>query len=303
MPTSLRTDILVVGGGLGGVAAALAALRRGHQVVLTEEYAWLGGQLTSQAVPPDEHPWIEMFGATGSYRELRERIRAYYRANYPLTDAARARRDLNPGAGWVSKLCHEPRVAVAVIDEMLARWRASGALRVLQPVRPVAADVEHDHVRAVTLRDARTGEDILIEATYVIDATETGELLLLTGTEYVVGAEAQSDTGEPSAPASADPGNIQAVSVCFAVDHVEGDQTIERPERYEHWRSVQPDFWGSPLLSFSAPNPRTLEPLPRVFDPNPGDDVLAVDADQSKQGGDVNLWTFRRIVARDMFRP
>src|SRR5699024_4721344 len=63
------------------------------------------------------------------------------------------------------------------------------------------------------------------------------------------------------------------------------------------------DFWGSPLLSFSAPNPRTLEPLPRIFDPNPGDDVHAVDADQSKQGGDVNLWTFRRIVARDLFEP
>lgn len=303
MPSSLRTDILVVGGGLGGVAAALAALRRGLRVVLTEEYAWLGGQLTSQAVPPDEHPWIEMFGATASYRELRDRIRAYYRANYPLTEAAKAQRHLNPGAGWVSKLCHEPRVAVAVIQEMLAPWRTSGALRVLQPVRPVAADVEHDRVRAVTLREARTGEDIVIEATYVLDATETGELLPLTGTEYVVGAEAQSDTGEPSAPGTADPTNIQAVSVCFAADHVEGDHTIDRPERYEHWRSVQPDFWGSPLLSFSAPNPRTLEPLPRVFDPNPGDDVLAVDADQSKQGGDVNLWTFRRIVARDMFRP
>ncbi|WP_223405955.1 FAD-dependent oxidoreductase [Occultella gossypii] len=299
----MRSDILVVGGGLGGVAAALTALRRGHAVVLTEEYAWLGGQLTSQAVPPDEHPWIEMFGATRTYLDLRDRIRGYYRANYPLTDAARAQRYLNPGAGWVSKLCHEPRVAVAVIEELLAPWRTSGALRVLQPVRPVGADVDGDRVRAVTLRDLRTGAEFAVAASYVIDATETGELLPLTGTEYSVGAEAQSETGEPSAPAIANPENIQALSYCFAVDHVDGDHAIDRPEQYEHWRSVQPDFWGSPLLSFSAPNPRTLEPLPRVFDPNPGDDVLAVDADQSKQGGDVNLWTFRRIVAREMFEP
>ncbi|MFM2475429.1 FAD-dependent oxidoreductase, partial [Burkholderia cenocepacia] len=48
--TRMRTDVLVVGGGLGGVAAALAAARAGRSVVLTEEYAWLGGQLTSQAV-------------------------------------------------------------------------------------------------------------------------------------------------------------------------------------------------------------------------------------------------------------
>ena len=57
-----ETDILVVGGGLGGVAGALAALRLGRRVVLTEETDWIGGQLTTQAVPPDEHPWIEEMG-------------------------------------------------------------------------------------------------------------------------------------------------------------------------------------------------------------------------------------------------
>ena len=84
--------MLVAGGGLGGVAAALAAAARGAGVVLVEETAWLGGQLTSQAVPLDEHPWIERFGATARYRALRDGIRAYYRAHYPLTAAARARR-------------------------------------------------------------------------------------------------------------------------------------------------------------------------------------------------------------------
>src|ERR687885_1871791 len=93
-----RTDVLVVGGGLGGVAAALAAVERGAQVVLVEETAWLGGQLTSQTVPLDEHPWIERFGCTARYRRLRDGIRAYYRAHYPLTAAARGRRSLSPGA-------------------------------------------------------------------------------------------------------------------------------------------------------------------------------------------------------------
>ena len=73
----MRADVLVVGGGLGGVAAALAAARAGRSVILTEEFDWLGGQLTSQAVPPDEHSWIEQFGATASYRELRDGIRDY----------------------------------------------------------------------------------------------------------------------------------------------------------------------------------------------------------------------------------
>ncbi|RIV10366.1 FAD-dependent oxidoreductase, partial [Klebsiella pneumoniae] len=51
----MRADILVVGGGLGGVAAALGAARSGKRVIMTEEYDWIGGQLTSQAVPSDEH--------------------------------------------------------------------------------------------------------------------------------------------------------------------------------------------------------------------------------------------------------
>ena len=44
------TEIAVISGGVGGVAGALAALRAGRRVVLTEESAWLGGQLTNQMV-------------------------------------------------------------------------------------------------------------------------------------------------------------------------------------------------------------------------------------------------------------
>src|SRR4051794_5877105 len=82
----LQCDVAVIGAGVGGCAAALAALRNGMRVVLTEETDWVGGQLTSQAVPPDEHPWIEMFGATQTYRTYRNRVREFYRANYPLTE-------------------------------------------------------------------------------------------------------------------------------------------------------------------------------------------------------------------------
>ena len=59
--------------------------------VLTEETDWIGGQVTSQGVPPDEHPWIEMFGATQLYRTYRTRVREYYKQNYPLTEFARSR--------------------------------------------------------------------------------------------------------------------------------------------------------------------------------------------------------------------
>lgn len=298
----LTTDILVVGAGLGGVAAALAAADRGAHVILTEEYPWIGGQLTSQAVPPDEHPWVEEFGVTARYRQLRDGIREVYRRRYPLTDAAKGRADLNPGAGWVSKLCHEPRIAVGVLEEMLAPHRSTGRIRLLERVRPVAADVDGDRITRVTLQSEVDGETVSVTAQYVLDATETGELLPLSGTEYVTGFESRAETGEPSAPDEAQPDNVQALSVCFAIEHVDGDHTIERPADYDFWRDYLPEAWqGSRMLSWEAPNPRTLEMGTRAFDPNPGDDVAEVDADQSRNAGDANLWTFRRIAARDQF--
>lgn len=298
----LTTDILVVGAGLGGVAAALAAADRGAHVILTEEYPWIGGQLTSQAVPPDEHPWVEEFGITARYRQLRDGIREVYRRRYPLTDAAKGRADLNPGAGWVSKLCHEPRIAVGVLEEMLAPYRSTGRIRLLERVRPVSADVDGDRITRVTLQSEVDGTTVSVTAQYVLDATETGELLPLSGTEYVTGFESRAETGEPSAPDEAQPDNVQALSVCFAIEHVDGDHTIERPADYDFWRDYLPDAWqGSRMLSWEAPNPRTLEMSTRAFDPNPGDDVAEVDADQSRNAGDANLWTFRRIAARDQF--
>ena len=115
----------------GGCAAALAAARSGLHVVMTEETDWIGGQLTAQAVPLDENAWIESSGGTASYRLLRQRIRDYYARNYPLTDAARANPRLNPGNGSVSRLCHEPRVGLAALEELLAVHLAAGRLRIL----------------------------------------------------------------------------------------------------------------------------------------------------------------------------
>lgn len=297
-------DILVVGGGLGGVAAALAACRAGRSVVLTEETDWIGGQLTSQAVPPDEHPWVEEFGVTASYRAVRDGIRDYYRQWYPMRSEALALTDLNPGAGRVSKLCAEPRVALAVLEGMIAPYRASGRLTLLTEHRPVAAVADGDTVRSVTLRNLRGGASRTFAPRYVIDATETGELLELAGVEHALGAEARDEFGEPHAPETADPLNQQGITVCFALSHHEGeDHTIDRPADYDFWRSYRPDFWPGPLLGLLAPDPRSLEAVPRTFVPNPELDPLDVNADQSADAGDKELFGFRRILARKMHRP
>jgi hypothetical protein len=277
--------VLVCGGGLGGVAAALAAAERGARVVLSEETDWLGGQLTSQAVPLDEHPWIEDFGCTARYRALREAIRAHYRAHAPLTAAARARRDLNPGSATVSRLSCEPRPALAVIDALVDR----PGIEVLREHAPVAADTDGDRIAAVTLRGP-AGERS-VEADWFVDATETGELLPLAGAEHVTGAESQEQTGEPHAARTADPLNMQPVTACFAVDHLEGeDHTIPRPPGYDASR-----------FSLTAPDPRTNEPVARTLTPNPPGDPAAIGPDLTDPSLDKELWLFRRIAARGNF--
>lgn len=291
-----------MGAGLGGIAAAIAAADRGAQVILTEEYPWIGGQLTSQAVPSDEHPWVEDFGITHRYAHLRKTIRDIYKSQYPLIDEARSLATLNPGAGWVSKICHEPQVGLLALQSMLAPYIAAGRITLVERVRPVDATTDGDVVNSVTVQSLVTEDLTHIAADYVIDATEIGELLPLTGTEYVTGFESRREHDEPSAPDVAQPDNIQALSVCFVLENVDGDHTIDRPERYDFWRDYKPSAWnGENMLSWTAPNPRTLKMGTRSFTPNPGDDALSVNADQSKNPGDGNLWTFRRIIAKDLF--
>ena len=287
----LSCDVAVIGGGTGGFAAALAALRAGRRVVLTEETDWLGGQLTAQAVPPDEHPWIEQFGCTQSYRRYRENVRTYYRNNFPLTSAARNRVDLNPGNGAVSRLTHEFRVSVAVLEETLVPYLSNGQLRLLLRHVPESADVRSERVQVVTVRDNATGNKCAISASYFIDATELGDLLPLTKTEFVTGAESQSKTSEMHAPPSAQPANSQSFTFCFAIDHLEGeDHTIDRPSDYAYWRDYVPKLsppWSGKLLSWTTATPRTLKPTDMAFAPNPRDGVAT-------EG--YNLWVYRRIA-------
>lgn len=290
----LRADLAIVGGGLGGCAAALAACRAGLRVVMTEETDWIGGQVTAQAVPPDEHPWIESFGCTRSYRRYRDAVRAFYRDHYPLAPEARADARLNPGNGWVSRICHEPRVSLAVLRAMLAPYQSGGRLRILEEHLPVAADVRGDRVLAVTVRDLRDGEERVLAAPWFVDATELGDLLPLTGTEHVTGAEGRDETGEPHAAPVRDPRNQQAFTCPFAVDHIEGeDHTIPRPEDYDFWRAYVPELrppWPGPLLSWRYSFPPTLEPRDLAFDP-------------TMRVAERNLWAYRRIADAANFAP
>ena len=224
-------EILIAGGGTGGVAAALAAARNGRSVVLLEETDWLGGQMTSQGVSAlDEHEHIESFGGTRSYYELRSAIRQHYGQS-------------NPGNCWVTRLAFEPRVAVGVIERMLQPHVDSGRLTILRRTKAVAATAESDRVSEIVAMDLDDGRRIRIRPELVIDATELGDLLPLCGAEHVLGAETVAQTGEPQAqPKEPKLHCVQSFTYTFACERRPGGEhhVIPKPEKYEHYRDAQP---------------------------------------------------------------
>jgi hypothetical protein len=284
MTTSMiECDIAVIGGGLGGCAAALRACRSGRRVCLTEETTWLGGQATSQGVSAlDEHSLIESLGAPATYYEWRESIRDLYRERYALSAAACDAPYFNPGDAWVSRLCFEPAVGVLALVGLLLPEVEAGRLQILYRTRPVGVDVDGDRLSVVHLRDDE-GAETQVRASWVLDATELGDLLPLAGTPWVTGAEARDETGEPAAreqgPA---PHLTQTWTLPFAVDLRPGeDHTIEPPADYARLRDEQPFTltmtYGTRDLTY------------KVFDPVP--DLPGA------------FWTYRRLVAAGQFVP
>ncbi|GIP27443.1 FAD-dependent oxidoreductase [Paenibacillus sp. J23TS9] len=279
-------DLIIFGGGLGGCAAAMAACSQGLKVLMTEETDWIGGQSTSQAVPPDEHPWIEEFGCTAKYRQYREDIRTYYLKNMPVAGAA-SREGFNPGGAIVSNISHDPRVSVHVLNEMLSPYLLTGRLTLLLETAAVSVTRTERSLQCAELMSLRTGERMTVEGSYFIDATETGDILPMASMEYVTGSESREETGEPHATEKADPNNIQGFTYVLAFEYDEnGSHVIPKPEMYDFWKEYQPAHWPDKMLSLVGPHPVTLERR-----------EYALFADGSK----FPLWKYRRVYSKEQY--
>jgi hypothetical protein len=287
-PEEIACDVLVAGGGTGGVAAALAAARAGHRVCLLEETDWLGGQLTAQGVSAlDEHEHIERFGGTRTYCALREAIRDHYRR---LSPALAGQAHPNPGSCWVSRLAFEPRVALGVLERWIEPLVASGHLRVFRRAKAWSADVRAGRVErllAVHLDERRWWS---FRPRIVVDATELGDLLPLVGAEHVVGAETVADTGEPHAQPSGPKAHcVQSFTYTFVLERRPAGErhAIPRPARYEHYREAQPYALRIHVHGGEIYGEETRWLDYRVFDRVEG-----------TKGG---LWTYRRLIDAALF--
>ena len=204
----MKSQVIICGASLGGTLAAYSAAREGKNVVLLESTKWIGGQLTSQAVPPDEHPWIEDQGATQSYREYREKVRAYFCNLEGFSQQVKDSKRFCPGNSEVSWLAHPPRLALSILEDMLAPYVAAGNLQVFTEAKLLDCITQGDDIVGVTYEIG--GEEVLFEGEYYLDGTDIGDLIKKSGAEYRVGAESREETGEVDAPLVGDPEDMQS---------------------------------------------------------------------------------------------
>lgn len=281
----MKYDVAIIGGSLGGVQAAISAAQSGCKVYLCEETDWVGGQLTSQAVPPDEHPWIEQFGATRRYLDFRSAVREHYRKIPEFKEEVRRRETFCPGNSWVSRVAHEPKIAWKLLSQMLQPHVEAEMLTIEYNTIAADAVVEQDRIERVLVRNKRSGEEKWIEAVYFLDATDCGDLLPVTGAEYRTGAESRAQTGEPHAPEKADPYDMQPVTWVAALELAPGEECrMEKPEQYDYFASLGVPYDDNPLLSWYSADAAT------------GKKVEMAMFDGELQNKPLGLWSYRRVV-------
>lgn len=172
----LTTEVLVVGGGTGGTAAAIQAARSGAKTLLVSEFSWLGGMLTAAGVvAPDGNELLAwQTGLWGAFlRELQQR------------------QPEGLDHAWVSFFTYDPGVGAKIFADWVNQlpnltWIAGQT--------PQAVLRRGDRITGVEF------ETLTVQAQIILDGTELGDLLLLGEVPYRWGWEWQSVWGEASAP-------------------------------------------------------------------------------------------------------
>lgn len=180
----LSADFCVIGGGLAGVSAALAAARNGAKVVLVQDRSVLGGNASSEikmhVVGADCHGSRPGARETGIIEELK------------LEDAYR----------------NEPRTYSLWDILLYEKVKENPNIQLFLESQCVGCTVEETATgRRITQAHVvrqHTEEEIFIDAKYFADCSGDGRLGAEAGAHFRMGREAQSEFNEPFALPEAD---------------------------------------------------------------------------------------------------
>jgi len=194
---TITADILVVGGGVGGTAAAIQAARRGPEltVVLVSELPWLGGMLTSAGVSAPDGNELASF-QTGLWGDFLK--------------ALRHRHPKGLGNGWVSFFTYNPAVGA----QIFADWVAA-----LPNLKWIAGERPREVLRSGQRITGIQFSSFRVQAKITIDGTELGDVVALADVPHRWGWETRDIWQEPSAPVSlSDPTDpLYNITQCYPV--------------------------------------------------------------------------------------
>jgi hypothetical protein len=262
-------EILVVGGGLAGAATAYEGLLAGRTVCLTEITDWVGGQISSQGTSAlDERPTqrSRLFYSRG-YLELRERINRKYGELNPgdcwVSESCFLPRDAHnllfdtlqdAAKRGKGKLKWFPSTVVKEVDIGSTGNLIEGAIAIqhkpaagapplnTEPLSQTIEDwyryenssrFEKSIVRFVPQRQQQ--QQANAPNWYVVDATETGELIALADVPYRLGIDPRSHLEPSSSSATNDPYCTQGFTYTFAMEATEEPQTHRMPSFYPQY--------------------------------------------------------------------
>lgn len=210
-------DVVVYGGTPAGIAAAVAAGKRGQNVLLIEPYRWIGGLTTNGLSHPDFRTFE---GLNGFYLDFTRRVHSYYVETYG-PDSPQVRDTLQGTHA-------EPHVNQAVFEEMLAEHESIDVLtRLRLSGVETAADAGVRRILSISVTGP-DGAERQLTARAFIDASYEGDLMAAAGVEYRFGREARDACLEPLAPESAD---TQVQGYNFRLIMTRDPQVRVSPER------------------------------------------------------------------------
>jgi hypothetical protein len=185
-PEAGTFDLVVVGGGMAGTAAAVTAARLGLKVALVQDRPVLGGNSSSEVrvYPGGRTRFGPNFGVGAVVRELDPEVGPEL---------------VNTSTG------PDPREArVYGDDKKLAVVQAEENIKLFLNTHVSRVEKDRDRIRAVIGVDIRSGKELRFSAPLFVDCTGDATVGFLAGADFRMGRESRSETGEPMAPEKVD---------------------------------------------------------------------------------------------------
>ena len=167
VPILLESDVLVVGGGPSGVAAALSAARLGMKTCLVERYNHLGGLWTGGLVLP--------LNCTHGLSQEAQRTQVIHGISGEITDRLRR---LNMVRGEVNPLV-DPEACKYVLEKMMQE----AGVTVVYHAWAAGAVMDGRTIRGI-FAESKSGRRALL-AKVVIDCTGDGDVFHWAGEKYL----------------------------------------------------------------------------------------------------------------------